>query len=86
MLFPACGVVHFRPCTVLEDEDNDDDEKRDTAVQPELKSGAVFAVLDNPENTWDNVWQEVESALVRDGHHCATVVKRGNKVRKFKFK
>lgn len=70
--------------------DDGSDEKEDGPVDssnlPDLeyesKNAArpVFAVLDNPEDTWEKVFKDIKKALVICGHNCATLVRGKERV------
>lgn len=58
----------------------------DSSTLPDLeyesKNAArpVFAVLENPEDTWEQVFKDIKKALIIRGHNCATLVRGRERV------
>lgn len=76
-------------CVVVSDsaKDKKEDDPVDSSSLPDLDYESknadrpVFAVLKNPEDTWDKIFCDVKKAMVIRGHNCVTRIRSIESVR-----
>lgn len=63
------------------DEEDNDQNLPDLEYKSKNKVPPVFEVLEEPEDTWNKIYDDVKKALVNLGHNCATKVIGKERVR-----
>ena len=67
--------------------DEENDNSADTSNLPDLQyksknaPAPVFEVLEDPQDTWKKIVDDIKTALVNLGHDCAIIVKGKERVR-----